>query len=381
MTAYNKLTILVTFIAIFFGLLISPLPRQYPIFHWVCSFDEKLIGLLPATTPHPWGYTFEQLQQNDLRGQSALITGANSGIGFEIARSLSTLGASVTLACRNPQRCFEAVDRIRKADDYSGAPLQPLIMDVSSLRSVQAGAMNYIKHNPPHKPLDMLFLNAGVFAAEFERGASNLPTSKDGIELVFATNVVGHHLLYRLLEPALKLSKMARVVQTSSIASIIWSPKNKSEPLIPSTLEELNEGMPSNKIRFRLYGRSKLGQVVWSKALTRRLGDQSSIYANAATPGAAQSEMTLNKHVQALPKMIKDAYVTVASQVMWSSLEGALTELYLAVATDELKSKNIRGKYYHPQATEIDHPYANDEVLQDNVWNLCEVLVKDFLHE
>ena len=80
----------------------------------------------------------------------------------------------------------------------------------------------------------------------------------------------------------------------------------------------------------------------------------------------------------------KDAYVTVASQVMWSSLEGALTPyrvVYLAVATDELKSKNIRGKYYHPQATEIDHPYANDEVLQDNVWNLCEVLVKDFLHE
>ena len=75
----NKLlTVLITVIAICIGLLISPLSRQYPIFHWIASIDDTLIGLIPALAPHPWEYTVEQLQQTDLRGQHALVTGANS---------------------------------------------------------------------------------------------------------------------------------------------------------------------------------------------------------------------------------------------------------------------------------------------------------------
>ena len=75
----NKLlTVLITAVAIFIGLLISPLSRQYPIFHWIASIDDTLIGLIPALTPRPWGYTIEKLQQTDLRGQHALVTGANS---------------------------------------------------------------------------------------------------------------------------------------------------------------------------------------------------------------------------------------------------------------------------------------------------------------
>ena len=76
---HNKsLTILITVVSIFIGLLISPLSRQYPIFHWIASIDDTLIGLIPALAPHPWEYTVEQLQQTDLRGQHALVTGANS---------------------------------------------------------------------------------------------------------------------------------------------------------------------------------------------------------------------------------------------------------------------------------------------------------------
>ena len=75
----NKLlTVLITAVAIFIGLLISPLSRQYPIFHCLASIDDTLIGLIPALAPHPWEYTVEQLQQTDLRGQHALVTGANS---------------------------------------------------------------------------------------------------------------------------------------------------------------------------------------------------------------------------------------------------------------------------------------------------------------
>ena len=254
-------------------------------------------------------------------------------------------------------------------------------MDVSNLKSVKQASKTIMQQ---HDKLDMLFLNAGVsFVYELnEEDPSTLPTSNDGIELVFATNVVGHHLLYRLLEPLLKASSLARVVSTSSLASIAWLPFDRSDKatLIPSTLEELNSGRPSLWMSHVLYGRSKLGQVAWSNALTRRLGKQSTIYVNSATPGAASSEMTLTKNIPTiLPQFIKNAIYHASRQVMWSSEEGALTELYLGVATEDLKSNNTRGKYFHPQAVEIDHPHAYDEVLQDNVWNLCEELVKDYL--
>ena len=72
---------------------------------------------------------------------------------------------------------------------------------ICTYRTVQRGTKTYLQHND-NQPLDMLFLNAGVFV-EYNKGDTKLPTSKDGIELVYATNVVGHHLLYRLLQPAL----------------------------------------------------------------------------------------------------------------------------------------------------------------------------------
>eukprot|EP00956_Cyclotella_meneghiniana_P029117 scaffold69627_cov36-Cyclotella_meneghiniana.AAC.1 len=69
-----KTTIAAALIAIAIGLLFSPLSRQYPIFHWLMYLEPALVGLLPALTPHPWGFTFEQLEQIDLTGQVALVT-------------------------------------------------------------------------------------------------------------------------------------------------------------------------------------------------------------------------------------------------------------------------------------------------------------------
>lgn len=72
----NKVAaVAVALIAIAAGLLFSPLSRQYPVFHWLLYLEPALVGLLPITTPQPWGYTFEQLQNVDLRGQNALVTG------------------------------------------------------------------------------------------------------------------------------------------------------------------------------------------------------------------------------------------------------------------------------------------------------------------
>ena len=370
-------TFLAAIAAITLGLLLSPLSRQYPIFHWVAHLDDSLIGLMPAfTPPNSWGFTHEQLEAVDLSGQIALITGANSGIGKEIAISLSRQGAAVVLGCRSPQRCFKAADEIRSDDRYSGAPVTPLMMDISNLSKVQRAAKMFIKN---HDKLDMLFLNAGIFQDEQN------PLSVDGIETTFATNVVGHHLLYRMLEPLLLNSTMARVVSTSSLAGMSWLPKEMD---IPSNTNELNDWKhplvfdwsPEFIQPFYKYGRSKMAQVAWSKALTRRLGDDSSIYVNAANPGAVATPMTTERYLPLIfPKFVNNWRATLVNSVCWTSEEGALTELFLGVATDEIREKQLRGRYFHPQSKEVTHSYAENVELQDNVWDLCEGLVEKFL--
>jgi NAD(P)-dependent dehydrogenase (short-subunit alcohol dehydrogenase family) len=365
-------------IAIAIGLLLSPLSKQYPLFHWILHLDDSLVGLLPAVTPtsNYWGYTFEKLQNVDLRGQVALVTGANSGIGFSISKALSLQGATVVLACRSPQRCFRAVDEIRSDERYSGAPVTPLMMDVSNLSKVRHAAKIFMQNNDK---LDMLFLNAGIFTDE------NNSLSVDGIETTFATNVVGHHLLYRMLEPLLLNSTMARVVSTSSLAGMVWLPRNVE---IPTTVEELNGWKPPLFFNWKpdfvqpffKYGRSKLAQVAWTKALTRRLGEDSTIYVNAANPGAVSTPLVKDKHLPPIcPDFVKDLSATLVNNVCWTSEEGALTELYLAVAIDEIKQKRLRGRYFHPQSVEVTNPYAESIKLQENVWQLCEGLVKKFL--
>ena len=85
-------------------------------------------------------------------------------------------------------------------------------MDVPDLKLMQRAAKTHLKHSD--NPLDMIFLNAGIVYEEPKKSATQLLTSKDGIEKVFPTNVVGRHLLYCLLEPELHNSTMARVVST-----------------------------------------------------------------------------------------------------------------------------------------------------------------------
>ena len=311
-------------------------------------------------------------------------------------------GADVTIACRNAQRCFAAADRLRLersssrgASGSKKGTISPLIMDMSDLNSVRKAAKTWL-HNNNNKEeeeegastkLDMLFLNAGIFYEPNNdtKDPKTLPLSKDGIENVFATNVVGHHLLYRLLEPALRQSSMARVVSTSSVAGIGWLPPHgfkyrfgDTSPIIPATLAELNAGTPSSKLAFALYGRSKLAQAAWSQALTKRLldNDISSIYVNSAHPGAVYTPLSSGKY---FPKSFPEFIKRIQEQLMWSSEEGALTNLYLGVATEDIRGKDIRGKYYHPQSVEYEHPYAGDGVLQENVWHLCEELVEAFL--
>jgi len=338
---------------------------------------------MPAFTgdEKEWAFTSADLYAPGkyyLKGQHAIVTGANSGTGYESALALARLGASVTMACRNPQRCETAANRIRFDTMYldlqgSGGTVSTMILDTSSLASVQAFAQAF--HNN-HSKLDMLFLNAGIGLENF-KGDENVSLSIDGIELVFATNHVGHFLLYRLLEPLLLESTFARVVLTSSAGSFRSYPYKVATDL--ETLNNIKVSSPGEK---RLvYGQSKLAQVFFAQEATRRLleANNNNIYVNAAHPGVVDTALfDKNRHV--VPTFLHGLLDYVRQNIMWTGAEGALTLLYLGVGTDELKAKNIRGKYYHPQSIPVSHPLTQGgESLQKKLWEFSDDLVKDYM--
>src|SRR4051794_3175791 len=133
-----------------------------------------------------------------LRGRRAIVTGANSGIGYHTALQLARHGASVVLACRSAERGGAALDRMRTAAPDADIVLGSLdLADLSSVRTFAA------EHGDG--PLDILVNNAGVMAIPRRATA-------DGFEMQFGTNHLGHFALTGLLLPALRAASAARVV-------------------------------------------------------------------------------------------------------------------------------------------------------------------------
>lgn len=140
----------------------------------------------------------------DLSGKLAIVTGANTGIGFETARSLAKHGCAVVLACRDPQAAEDAVERVRAEKSAAGALCAALPLDLASLESVRNFARTI---GASHRKVDMLILNAGVFGLPFT-------TTRDGYETTFQVNHLAQFYLVLLLRPLLVTG--SRVVFVSS---------------------------------------------------------------------------------------------------------------------------------------------------------------------
>jgi NAD(P)-dependent dehydrogenase (short-subunit alcohol dehydrogenase family) len=136
----------------------------------------------------------------DQTGRTAIVTGANTGIGYETARALARKGARVSLACRDLDKGRAAVSRIQ-AEGISGA-VELLPLDLSDLESVRAFATTF---RARHERLDLLVNNAGVMIPPFSR-------TKQGFELQFGTNHLGHFALTGHLLPLLYSAPGSRVV-------------------------------------------------------------------------------------------------------------------------------------------------------------------------
>jgi NAD(P)-dependent dehydrogenase (short-subunit alcohol dehydrogenase family) len=212
-------------------------------------------------------WTFDDIP--DQTGRTAIVTGANTGIGLEAARMLARKGADVVLACRNPDKGKAALARIHAERPAGSATLGAL--DLSDLDSVSAFVEGFAT---THARLDLLINNAGVMVPPLGR-------TKQGFELQFGTNHLGHFALAGRLLPLVLGTPGARVVVVSSTAQSFGR----------IDLDDLNwERRPYNA--WRAYGQSKLANQMFALELSRRLAAAGSeVRATAAHPGWTATDL------------------------------------------------------------------------------------------
>lgn len=185
----------------------------------------------------------------DMRGKLAIVTGANSGLGFFTARELARKGAQVVLACRSRDKTETALRDIRAA--VPGAVVEFMPLDLSDLDSVRAFADAF---KAKHRRLDILCNNAGVMALPLRR-------TQQGFEMQIGTNHLGHFALTGLLLDLLKATPGSRVVNVASMAHR-WTRG--------LDLDDLNFERKSYK-KWDAYGKSKLANLLFTYELQRRL--------------------------------------------------------------------------------------------------------------
>jgi len=287
----------------------------------------------------------------DQSGRVAIVTGANSGLGLATARELALHGASVVMACRNMDKGREAAAGLEALGPHS--PVELAELDLSSLDSVQAFAEDFLSN---HAQLDLLINNAGVMAPP--RGET-----RDGFELQFGTNVLGHFALTGRVIGAMEGCEDARVVTLSSNA-------HKMGRINFDDLQSTRR-----YARWAAYGQSKLGDLMLALELDRRLRAAGSpIKSVAAHPGYAATNLQT-----AAPPLIDRTVMRFTNVFMAQSADmGALPTLYAATDPDVEGGSYVGpdgiGEFRgHPRLTSPTRA-ARDEQVAARLWSTCEEL-------
>jgi NAD(P)-dependent dehydrogenase (short-subunit alcohol dehydrogenase family) len=251
----------------------------------------------------------------------AIVTGANSGLGFETAKVLAARGARVVLACRNPGKAEGALDELRAA--HAGAEVEARALDLADLASVRAFARGV---GSDYEAVDLLVNNAGLMAIPRARTA-------DGFEMQLGTNHLGHFALTGALLARLEAAPAARVVNVSS--SLHRAGRMNFDDL-------MFDARPYN--RWAAYAQSKLANLLFTSELARRLGAKGSrVVAVGAHPGYSATNLQGKGSELGGPKVEGVAMRLSNALVAQSAAAGAWPQL--RAATDP---EARAGDYYGP---------------------------------
>ena len=279
-------------------------------------------------------------------GRLAVVTGANTGLGFETAQVLAARGASVVLAVRDAEKGKAAAARIAGTAPGANVTVQPL--DLTSLDSIRAAAAELRARHPR---IDLLINNAGVMFPPMQ-------TTRDGFELQLGTNHLGHFALTGLLLQQMLPVPGSRVVTVSSLAHRIRARINFGDLQSERSYS-----------RVAAYSQSKLANLMFTYELQRRLAGAGTAIAVAAHPGLAATELT--RHTPAAAAALYPLFSQTPAM-------GALP--VLRAATDP---GVLGGQYYGPGGLFGTRGYpklahssrqSRDAAIQRRLWTVSEEL-------
>ncbi|MDF2535050.1 MAG: short-chain dehydrogenase [Bacillales bacterium] len=290
------------------------------------------------------------MEEQNLKGKRVIITGANSGIGFETAKKLANKGAQVILAVRDTEKGIKTINDLKA--DNPNISVQMMLLDLADLKKVRDFAESFYTQ---FDSLDILINNAGVMIPPYSK-------TKDGFELQFGGNHLGHFALTGLLLPLLKKTINSRVVTVSSLA-------HKGASI---NFDNLDGSRGYGAMKF--YGQSKLANLLFSKELDNRLKKNGiKTLSIACHPGISATNL-----FRMGGKLFKPLVTILVNKLTQPATMGALPTIY--AATD---ASLVGGEYIGPDGKgnrkgnpAIEYPASGvyNENTMKRLWDISEQL-------
>jgi NAD(P)-dependent dehydrogenase (short-subunit alcohol dehydrogenase family) len=272
-----------------------------------------------------------------MKGKVCIITGANSGIGKATALEFAKSGATLVMACRDRAKGESALAEITEAS--GSTTIELMILDLSIQKSVREMATSFLKK---YDRLHVLVNNAGVFK-------SRRVVTPDGLETMFSTSFLGHFLLTNLLLDRLKTSAPSRIINVTA----------------PSTTKLNFDDLQGEEkfSAFTAFGASKMCNLLFSYDLARRLSG-TNVTSNAIHPGLSKSNI-MNEASGILRwglNLLSSPPDQAAKAITYLASAGSL--------------EGVTGKFFKGQKEIASAPYARDEQIQRQLWDVGEKLVR-----
>ncbi|POS72587.1 hypothetical protein DHEL01_v209022 [Diaporthe helianthi] len=320
-----------------------------------------MFGIRDVFPPKP---KFTEQNVGSQAGKVFVITGANSGVGFELAKLLYQKNGTVYIAARSSSKIKAAIESIKQEFPSSTGRLESIVVDLSDLRTINSAAQDFLAREDR---LDVLFHNAGVMLT------SNNAKSPQGHELRMATNCFGPQLLTGLLAPLMVQTARSQPSQKDSVR-VVWvsSMVNRSGPMIwdeaSDKPELLSGGMDT-------YMQSKVGDVFLAHEWGERLAGDG-IVSVSLHPGLMKTELQRDNKVMQ----------TIMGIMFKPAKFGAYTELFAGFSPDVTVQKN--GSFLSPWGrfdslrddvgVQIKSKEQGGTGLSKKFWEYCESAIESF---